>query len=164
MNVFDHPVHAGAPHHLDFVAETPKGDTRKFKYDPDEQVFKPRPRYPFPIPFHYGFIPGTVLEADDSQLDAILLDDIHLDPGQEIQVSPLGLIERVDDDHKLLVACDPYAWTEEQVAAIRNTATELFNRDPTKRVTAVRGCEAAVALIAECIDTWHERYRVTVGA
>ena len=157
MNVYDHPVHAGAPERLDFVAETPKGDTRKFKFDPETKVFKPIPRYPFPIPFHYGFIPGTVLEADDSQLDVILLDDIHLEPGEEIQVSPVGVIERIDDDHKLLAARDPSAWTPGQIGEIVTIATELFNRDPAKTVTAVKGIESAKELILTCIETWRQR-------
>ncbi len=158
MNLYDHPVHPLAPERLHFVVETPLGDTHKFKFNPDTQVFEPRPRYPWPIPFHYGFVPGTVLAADDSQLDAILIERFSLEPGQEIEVSPLGLIERIDDDHKLLVSNDTNSCTSEMISEIADTAVRLFNLDPAKRVTAVQGKDRAIEIVQHCIEEWQRQY------
>ncbi len=59
--------------------------------------------YPRPFPVNYGFIAGTMNPADGDELDAIVLDDRRMAPGEVVVCRAVGVAFRADGDHKLLV-------------------------------------------------------------
>jgi inorganic pyrophosphatase len=100
------PIGDGAPDEVNAVIEIPRGQTNKYEYDKQLQVFRlDRNLYsPVHYPGDYGFIPGTLSE-DGDPLDALVLVDAPSFPGCVMTVRPIGILEMVDQgkgDEKIL--------------------------------------------------------------
>jgi inorganic pyrophosphatase len=91
------------------IIEIPKGDDRRrhVKYDKSGFIDLGPTKDVIPInkgimPIHYGYIPETFNQADDDEIDILVLSDKILKVGQEIEVKPIALIKRADKDDKIV--------------------------------------------------------------
>ena len=100
------PIGEGAPDEVNAVIEIPRGQTNKYEYDQELQVFRlDRNLYsPVHYPGDYGFIPST-LSDDGDPLDVLVLVDAPSFTGCVMTVRPIGFLEMVDQgqgDEKVL--------------------------------------------------------------
>ncbi len=105
-NYLSLPIGDGAPHEINAVIEIPRGQTNKYEYDKQLQVFRlDRNLYsPVHYPGDYGFIPSTLSE-DGDPLDVLVLVDAPSFPGCVMTVRPIGILKMVDQgkaDEKVL--------------------------------------------------------------
>ncbi|MCW5899154.1 MAG: inorganic diphosphatase [Flavobacteriales bacterium] len=160
-----------APGPLNAVIEIPAGTVEKREYDPATGTFpishrngKPRLIRFLPYPANYGFIPGTLMDADDGgdgdALDVFVLCGA-VPAGTVLGVVPIGIIELLDagerDDKLLALPADPSLRTidagdldqlPEGVQEI--LVTWLLNYDPEDgaELLAVKGRAEALAAVA----------------
>src|ERR1051325_2514979 len=100
------PIGAAAPAEINAVIEIARGETNKYEYDKELNVFRlDRNLYsPVHYPGDYGFVPST-LSDDGDPLDVLVLVDSPSFPGCVMQVRPLGVLEMIDQgarDEKVL--------------------------------------------------------------
>jgi inorganic pyrophosphatase len=100
------PTGGGAPAEVNAVIEIPRGDTNKYEYDKELQVFRlDRTLYsPVHYPGDYGFIPSTLSE-DGDPLDLLVLVDAPSFTGCVMTVRPIGALRMIDqgtEDEKIL--------------------------------------------------------------
>ncbi len=100
------PIGSSAPTEVNAVIEIPRGDTNKYEYDKQLNVFRlDRNLYsPVHYPGDYGFIPST-LAGDDDPLDVLVLVDAPSFTGCVMTVRPIGVLKMVDQskgDEKIL--------------------------------------------------------------
>ena len=100
------PVGDRAPDEVNVVIEISRGQTNKYEYDKQLNVFRlDRNLYsPVHYPGDYGFIPST-LSLDNDPLDVLVLVDAPSFPGCLMTVRPIGMLEMVDQnkqDEKIL--------------------------------------------------------------
>jgi inorganic pyrophosphatase len=93
------PTGDGAPAEVNAVIEIPRGDTNKYEYDKQLQVFRlDRNLYsPVHYPGDYGFIPSTLSE-DGDPLDVLVLVDAPSFTGCVMIVRPIGALRMIDQD------------------------------------------------------------------
>ncbi|HWF17878.1 MAG TPA: inorganic diphosphatase [Verrucomicrobiae bacterium] len=108
MDYIKLPIGSEMPTIINAVVEVPLGQTNKYEYDKDLQVFRlDRPLYTSVYyPCEYGFIPSTLSEDGDT-LDILILADRPSFPGCFLEVRPIGMLEVVDQgvpDRKILSA------------------------------------------------------------
>lgn len=91
------------------IIEIPKGDDRRrhAKYDKSGFVDLGPTKNVIPVndgimPIHYGYIPETLNEKEGDEIDVLVLSNKILEVGQEIEVEPIALIRREDDDDKIV--------------------------------------------------------------
>ena len=100
------PTGDAAPAEVNAVIEIPRGDTNKYEYDKQLQVFRlDRNLYsPVHYPGDYGFIPST-LSDDGDPLDVLVLVDASSFTGCVMTVRPIGALMMIDqgkEDEKIL--------------------------------------------------------------
>ncbi len=105
-NYLSLPIGDGAPDEVNAVIEIPRGQTNKYEYDKQLQVFRlDRNLYsPVHYPGDYGFIPSTLSE-DGDPLDVLVLVDAPGFPGCVMTVRPIGILKMMDQgkaDEKVL--------------------------------------------------------------
>ncbi len=105
-NYLSLPIGEGAPDEVNAVIEIPRGQTNKYEYDKQLQVFRlDRNLYsPVHYPGDYGFIPSTLSE-DGDPLDVLVLVDAPSFPGCVMTVRPIGILKMMDQgkaDEKVL--------------------------------------------------------------
>jgi len=109
------PVGDSAPERVNVVVEIPRGQTNKYEYDPELQVFRlSRPLYSSVLyPGDYGFVPRTLSEDGDA-VDALILVDNPSFPGCLVEMRPIGILDMVDkgkrDDKVLGVSAESPAF------------------------------------------------------
>ena len=81
------------------VVEWTAGKRERFVWR-DGQVVPYRTE-PWPAPVNYGCLPGTLNPADAAEVDAVWLGG-PLPVGQELRLSPIGLLHLADGDHKVI--------------------------------------------------------------
>jgi inorganic pyrophosphatase len=91
------------------IIEIPKGDDRRRHIKPDKSGFIDLgpikdviPVNGGIMPVHYGYIPGTLNEKEGDEIDVLVLSDKSLEVGQEVEVEPIALIKRKDEDDKVV--------------------------------------------------------------
>jgi inorganic pyrophosphatase len=147
------------------VIENPLGSTGRIRYKPAAGVFDPEPRpFPWPLPVHYGWIPGTLCEADDAELDVLIPDPGHTAPGAVLVGRPVGVMYRSDGDHKILALRADSGTVHPDVteaAQLPDVQEQLVRwlRDYRADVEATGWGDAAAArrLILECQAAWVAR-------
>src|SRR5215813_7941815 len=87
------PTGDGAPAEINAVIEIPRGQTNKYEYDKQLNVFRlDRNLYsPVHYPGDYGFVPST-LSADGDPLDVLVLVDAPIFTGCVMTVRPIGVL------------------------------------------------------------------------
>lgn len=100
------PTGDGAPAEINAVIEIARGQTNKYEYDKQLNVFRlDRNLYsPVHYPGDYGFIPST-LSADGDPLDVLVLVDAPSFTGCVMTVRPIGMLKMTDqgsEDEKIL--------------------------------------------------------------
>ncbi|HXZ80549.1 MAG TPA: inorganic diphosphatase [Terriglobales bacterium] len=100
------PIGDQHPELVNAVIEIPLGESNKYEYDKELQVFRLDRQLYSPVHYlgDYGFIPST-LAADGDPLDVLVLVDIPSFCGCVIEVRPIGLLEMLDqgvNDEKVL--------------------------------------------------------------
>ena len=100
------PIGDGAPSEINAVIEIPRGQTNKYEYDKQLNVFRlDRNLYsPVHYPGDYGFVPST-LSADGDPLDVLVLVDAPSFTGCVMTVRPIGVLKMIDqgsEDEKIL--------------------------------------------------------------
>src|SRR2546430_6459510 len=91
------PIGKAAPAEINAVIEIARGDTNKYEYDKELNVFRlDRNLYsPVHYPGDYGFIPST-LSDDGDPLDVLVLVDAPSFAGCVMTVRPIGMLEMID--------------------------------------------------------------------
>jgi inorganic pyrophosphatase len=91
------------------IIEIPKGDDRRrhLKYDKTGFVDLGPIKDVIPVnggvmPVHYGYVPETVNPKEGDEIDILVLSDEDLKVGQEVEVRPIALIKRADEDDKVV--------------------------------------------------------------
>ena len=85
------------------VIENPRGSAERVRYDAATAAFRPEGRpFPWPLPIHYGWIPGTLCAADGAELDILVPDEGHTTPGVVLVGRPVGVMYRSEGDHMIL--------------------------------------------------------------
>lgn len=91
------------------IIEIPKGDDRRrhIKYDKSGFIDLGPTKDVIPVndgimPIHYGYIPETLNEKEGDEIDVLILSEKILEVGQEINVEPIALIRREDEDDKIV--------------------------------------------------------------
>jgi inorganic pyrophosphatase len=105
-NYLSLPIGDAAPNEVNAVIEIARGETNKYEYDKQLQVFRlDRNLYsPVHYPGDYGFIPST-LSDDGDPLDVLVLVDAPSFTGCLMAVRPIGMLKMVDqgkEDEKIL--------------------------------------------------------------
>ena len=105
-NYLSLPIGVAAPDEVNAVIEIPRGQTNKYEYDKELQVFRlDRNLYsPVHYPGDYGFIPST-LSDDGDPLDVLVLVDAPSFTGCVMTVRPIGALMMLDqgsEDEKIL--------------------------------------------------------------
>ena len=105
-NYLNLPLGENAPNEVNAVIEIPRGQTNKYEYDKELNVFRlDRNLYsPVHYPGDYGFIPST-LSDDGDPLDVLVLVDAPSFTGCVMTVRPIGILRMVDqgrEDEKIL--------------------------------------------------------------
>jgi len=100
------PIGEGAPDEINAVIEIPRGQTNKYEYDKQLNVFRLDRNLFSPVhyPGDYGFIPST-LSDDGDPLDVLVLVDAPSFPGCLMTVRPIGMLKMIDqgrEDEKIL--------------------------------------------------------------
>src|SRR6059058_1284324 len=100
------PIGEGAPNEINAVIEIARGDTNKYEYDKELNVFRlDRNLYsPVHYPGDYGFIPST-LSDDGDPLYVLVLVDAPSFTGCVMTVRPIGALMMLDqqsEDEKIL--------------------------------------------------------------
>jgi len=100
------PIGHGAPAEVNSVIEIPRGDTNKYEYDKQLNVFRlDRNLYSaVHYPGDYGFIPST-LSDDGDPLDVLVMVDAPSFTGCVMTVRPIGVLKMIDqgkEDEKIL--------------------------------------------------------------
>ena len=54
------------------------------------------------MPVHYGYIPNTLNKKEGDEIDVLVLSSDTLKVGQEIEVNPIALMRRADEDDKVV--------------------------------------------------------------
>ena len=106
INYLALPTGDSAPAEVNAVIEIPRGDTNKYEYDKDLNVFRlDRNLYSaVHYPGDYGFIPST-LSGDGDPLDVLVLVDAPSFTGCVMTVRPIGALLMIDqnsEDEKIL--------------------------------------------------------------
>lgn len=131
-NYNDLPTYSGNKQ-LQAVIETPAGNTRKLVYDSEKKEFvedkdagHPRQVDFLPYPANFGFIPSTETDKSGKQLEVLVLSE-RREPGTEVEVVPLGLIqlERSGELRHIIVAV-PARPSERQINA---TTYDSFSKE-----------------------------------
>lgn len=88
------PFQKGDKATVQIIIETPKGSRNKYKFDPDQRIFKLNRVLPdgMIFPYDFGFIPSTQAE-DGDPIDVLLLMDSSAFPGCLIEGRLIGVIE-----------------------------------------------------------------------
>src|SRR5215510_3008016 len=105
-NYLSLPIGDGAPAEINAVIEIPRGQTNKYEYDKQLNVFRlDRNLYsPVHYPGDYGFVPST-LSADGDPLDVLVLVDAPSFTVCVMTVRPIGVLKMIDqgsEDEKIL--------------------------------------------------------------
>lgn len=100
------PIGEAAPAEINAVIEIPRGQTNKYEYDKELNVFRlDRNLYsPVHYPGDYGFVPST-LSADGDPLDVLVMVDAPSFTGCVMTVRPIGVLKMIDqgsEDEKIL--------------------------------------------------------------
>jgi len=100
------PIGDRAPAEINTVIEIPRGQTNKYEYDKQLNVFRlDRNLYsPVHYPGDYGFVPST-LSDDGDPLDVLVLVDAPSFTGCVMTVRPIGVLKMIDqgsEDEKIL--------------------------------------------------------------
>jgi len=100
------PTGEAAPKEVNAVIEIPRGNTNKYEYDKELNVFRlDRNLYsPVHYPGDYGFIPSTLAD-DGDPLDVVVLVDAPSFTGCVMTVRPIGMLTMIDQqkqDEKIL--------------------------------------------------------------
>lgn len=108
MNLYKIATHIESPTIVNAVVEIPKGDSAKYEYDPQLEVFKLDRclMSAMVYPASYGFIPDTLAEDGDA-LDVIIYNATPIDRGTLVECKVIGCLDMQDDgvnDYKVL-AC-----------------------------------------------------------
>ena len=93
------------------IIESPKGDNRRRHFDKGtNRVVDIEPlKNVIPVnngiaPVNYGLLVGTHCEADDEEVDVLIISENKLKIGQKIKVYPIALMQRKDGDDKILAS------------------------------------------------------------
>jgi 8-oxo-dGTP diphosphatase len=143
------------------VIENPRGSTARIRYDAASAAFRAEGRpFPWPLPIHYGWIPGTLCEADGAELDVLVPDPGHTAPGAVLVARPVGVMYRTDGDHKILAlradAGTAYPDTTEAAQLPDVQEAERWLRDYRSDVQTTGWGDAAAArqLVLACQAAW----------
>jgi inorganic pyrophosphatase len=168
------PTGDAAPAEVNAVIEIARGDTNKYEYDKELNVFRlDRNLYsPVHYPGDYGFIPST-LSDDGDPLDVLVLVDAPSFTGCVMTVRPIGVLKMVDqnqEDEKILaVGLNNPVFKE--VNDYRNIYPHLLREiehffsvykeleSKTTRILGWDDAEKARAIVNECRDRYRARHR-----
>lgn len=92
------------------VIEIPQNSLLKYEFDKAEKALVVDRVLSRPVPFNYGFIPGT-LAPDGDPLDAFVLGDIPIHPLARVKINILGIFKCIDngsEDDKLVCSMGDY--------------------------------------------------------
>ena len=126
---------------VEIVVEWPKGTRTRWEKQGGRFL---RRREDAPAPVNYGFVPGTLNPADDSELDAVLLGP-PVPAGKRVRAEVVGLVELADGDHKLVLSPAGRPPSEEE-------ARRLLAWFPPERKAHFVGPEKAWALLRDTIE------------
>ena len=92
------------------IIEIPRGDDRRRhinKYNKSEFIDLGPMKDHIPVnngvaPEHYGFIPNTLNRDDGDEVDVLVFSDTKLNVGDTIDVKPIALLKREDNDEKVV--------------------------------------------------------------
>ena len=100
-NYLQLPLGANAPDVVNSVIEIPAGESNKYEYDKELDIFRLDRNLHSPVhyPGDYGFIPRT-LALDGDPLDVLVLVDARTFTGCLVEVRPIGMLEMVDTGKK----------------------------------------------------------------
>jgi inorganic pyrophosphatase len=89
---------------INVIIEDPRGSTVRHFWDAEQEVWveKPHPHSETPWPASYGYIPGTWNDADEDELDVLVISTDPIETGSQVQVRAVGLLLRPDGDDKVL--------------------------------------------------------------
>jgi 8-oxo-dGTP diphosphatase len=85
------------------VIENPRGSRQRIFWNAATSQFEAGERsFPRSLPFHYGWIPGTLCVADGEALDVLVVDEGPAAVGASLICRPVGVLFRADGDHKIV--------------------------------------------------------------
>lgn len=139
------------------LIEIPKGDTRRRhkSYENGELIDFGPIREVIPVndgvmPVDYGYILGTLnkLESPAEELDVLVLSDREIVIAEVVEIRPVALLIREDNDHKIIAteAGDLRSW--EDVPENEQDLIKKYFGHKSKIVNIV-GEEKALQIIAE---------------
>jgi len=91
------------------IIESPEGDNHRRKYKKDKKIVidmgslkKVIPINNGIAPVNYGLILDTYCEADNDEIDILVVSDKEIKIGQEVEVFPIAWLRRKDGDDKIV--------------------------------------------------------------
>ncbi len=138
------------------VIEIPKGCDRRihFKYDGSGfEDFGPiKEKIPVNdgiIPIAYGYIENAINKKEKDNVDVIIFSNKQFKTGDETDVEVIGLLEREDEDHKIIAVDDSVSYKRfsEVLVDERKLIIDYFGYH--HKIT-VQNIEEALEYLAEC--------------
>lgn len=94
---------------FDAIIEIPKGSDRRIHFSTEENDFVDfgsiKERIPInegKMPINYGFLEGIINEKEGDEVDVLVFSKKELKTGDKIEVEPIALILRDDEDDKIV--------------------------------------------------------------
>lgn len=94
------------------IVEMPQGTTHKYEQDKVDGLLTLDRVLNQPIPYNYGYIPGTLC-GDGDPLDVFVLGNIPIYPLTKVKITPVAVLKCIDNGHsddKLIAIIESSNW------------------------------------------------------
>jgi len=140
------------------VIEIPKGSDRRVHMSHDKSGFidfgpikEQIPVNDGVMPVCYGYIDNTLNKDDEDNVDVIIFSRRHYGTGDKVLVEIIGMLNREDEDHKLIAIDDSIEiknFTEIEENE-RNLILEYFGYK--SKISSIDPKEVAIEYLHDCI-------------
>jgi inorganic pyrophosphatase len=138
---------------IEVVVEDPRGSTLRHFWDEHQErwIEKPHPHSQTPWPANYGYVLGTRNEADNDELDALIISTDPIETGTTISGRAVGLLLRPDGDDKILAIP-----VEDPIFGV----VERFDQIPAEQIQSIEAWFAEWSQIGQWRDENGARARI----
>lgn len=140
------------------IVEMPANSTFKYEQDKETGTLKLDRPLNQPVPYNYGFFPGT-LEKDGDPLDVFVLTDTPIYPLTAAEVEIVGVIKGEDngqEDNKILATLvGDYRGFYEMGTSVINRYLETYKEG--FKITGFGGKEEAIAIYEEATKAFKDQ-------
>lgn len=140
------------------IIEMPRGDTRRrhFSFDDKSLLLD---LGPIPeimgggvMPEAYGFLEGIMNKTEGDEVDVVIFSEREYKPEDKLLIFPIGVIIRIDGDHKVLAVDDGLREKIPDIKSVpedrMNVVSDFFGA--VHPISEIKGKEEALEYIESC--------------